>query len=110
MSTSDDCECGGVGCINCLPRDPVGPPTKDDGGPAFPTQTYDHGAAVNGLAVTVNDAPGMTLRDWFAGQALFSAIPAISAEMNGRFTERDIGRMAYAIADGLLAERSKERP
>ena len=41
----------------------------NDDGPAFPTTTYDHSAAMNGFAVSVTDAQGMTLRDYFAAHA-----------------------------------------
>lgn len=51
-----------------------------DGGPAFPstqpTETWvtgQHGQAVP----VVERHGGMTLRDWFAGQALAAAFPAI---------------------------------
>lgn len=48
---------------------------------------------------------GMTLRDWFAGQAL-----AMCAATHGWPTSGDgpqIAERAYAIADAMLAERSK---
>lgn len=38
----------------------------NDGGPAFPTMTYDQVAASNGIGISVTDHPGMTLRDYFA--------------------------------------------
>ncbi|MBO9380417.1 hypothetical protein GG804_27005 [Sphingomonas histidinilytica] len=58
---------------------------------------------------------GMTLRDWFAGQALPAIITATSAGQhmpgNGFNDERSIQeRMAadaYKIADAMLAERAK---
>jgi len=49
------------------------------------------------------NVPEMTLRDWFAGQAL----PAVAAK--GSSTAK-ITEDAYKIADAMLAERSKERP
>ncbi len=60
--------------------------------PAFPLVTAHDTAAVD---------PGMTLRDWFAGQALAGLATSpmdVSAECCS-FT-------AYAIADAMLAERS----
>lgn len=58
-----------------------------DGGPAFPhTWRDDHGE-------------GMSLRDWFAGQAL--------AGINAN-TAADAAALCYAIADAMLAARSKE--
>lgn len=49
--------------------------------------------------------PGMTLRDWFAGQALVgylagTAFPTLPAEVRAR--------AAYAVADAMLAERQEE--
>ena len=65
-----------------------------DGGPAFPRVPFD----VNDY--TGDGSPGMTLRDWFAGQALaFLSDPASSGETN--YT----ARYAYAIADAMIAAR-----
>lgn len=73
----------------------------DDGGPAFPVASWmnDHGIEVPG-----ND--GMSLRDWFAGQALagFSANP----ECHGWNFEQ-AADYAYQQADAMLAAR-KESP
>jgi hypothetical protein len=48
-------------------------------------------------------SPGMTLRDWFAGQALsaFNGPPTNEAESQFR------AAVAYQLADAMLAERSK---
>jgi len=64
--------------------------TKDNGGPAFPS--------IQGQMASY---AGMSLRDWFAGQALagFCADPDMkSAHMPS---------MAYELADAMLAEREK---
>ena len=45
---------------------------------------------------------GMTLRDWFAGQALVS----MRAELGGEDSE--IAKYAYDLADAMIAERDKE--
>lgn len=59
---------------------------KDIGGPAFPQ--YDYG----------NAGKGMSLRDWFAGQAL----PTL-----GRLSSpNDLARNAYKIADAMLKARA----
>lgn len=54
---------------------------------------------------------GMTLRDWFAGQALGSVITATSAGQNtldGTGTVYDmLAQEAYRLADAMLAERTK---
>ena len=68
----------------------------NDGGPAFP-----HPALANeGFCPSV-DLGGMSLRDWFAGQALAAFIA--SSEMNGN----DTAATAYAFADAMISERSK---
>jgi hypothetical protein len=56
-------------------------------------------------------SPGMTLRDWFAGQAL----PAVCAdnevlEMSqqpGRRWTETVAGVSYDLADAMLAERAK---
>ena len=64
----------------------------NDGGPAFP-------------CTTMHDFKGMSLRDYFAGQALAGmqtdgfTIPLMPS----------IAKRAYVIADAMLAERQKER-
>jgi hypothetical protein len=69
----------------------------EDGGPAFPL-------------VTPNDwserAHGMTLRDWFAGRALVGACSAPFSE--GAAPE--MARACYAMADAMLAARTKVQP
>lgn len=76
----------------------------DDGGPAFPTEP--------------NTQPGfylhhgMSLRDYFAGQAL-PAVIVVTSEGNHRPIMRDgertiapaIARDAYEMADAMLAAR-----
>jgi hypothetical protein len=62
----------------------------NDGGRAFP---------VTGELDTVHE-PGMSLRDWLAGQAL----PALIRD--GVHTNH-IGTAAYEIADAMLAARSR---
>lgn len=46
--------------------------------------------------------PGMSLRDWFAGQALPGLIALDSAADTAGITQD-----AYAFADAMLAERNK---
>jgi hypothetical protein len=50
---------------------------------------------------------GMTLRDWFAGQALVSIADAcyIQDEISA---PSDVAAAAFALADAMLAERAKK--
>lgn len=78
--------------------------TPKDGGPAFP-QSLERD--VHGNLVTPADLHptelvcGMSLRDWFAGQALcgYLADPNTSS--------RYAARVAYRVADQMLKEREK---
>ncbi len=52
------------------------------------------------------DRPGMTLRDWFAGQAL----AGLTANERGILDEKDAANLApgcYKLADAMLAERDR---
>ena len=64
----------------------------DDGGPAFPNNDQ-HGCAF----------AGMTLRDWFAGQALAGLI-ANEGMFNDARKMKD-GERCYKQADAMLAAR-----
>lgn len=71
--------------------------TKLDNPNAFPSRRD----VPNGLGTLRNDVPGMTLRDWFAGQVISDVF-----EMHHR---NEAARMAYELADAMLAARSKGR-
>ncbi len=65
----------------------------NDGGPAFPVQSIyseDHGT----------NSRGMTLRDYFAGQAILREFP-------DHWSINDMVENAYLIADAMLDERAK---
>jgi hypothetical protein len=79
---------------------------SDDGGPAFPQvneQRYND--PVHGVISPKDiygDAPsGMSLRDWFAGQAL----TAMSKLLPEVWNEHDVAKIAYVIADAMLKAR-----
>lgn len=65
----------------------------NDGGPAFPRID------------TAVSAPqsGMTLRDWFAGQALIALTQTLLDEFM-------VAHDAYRLADAMLKERDEPRP
>ena len=52
---------------------------KDDGGPAFPRMPVFN-YSEKGLVPT--EFPGMSLRDWFAGQALCGILASYAERMN----------------------------
>ena len=49
---------------------------------------------------------GMTLRDWFAGQALVKILNTASFEQGESSLAIDVAR-AYRVADAMIAEREK---
>ena len=70
---------------------------KDNGGPAFPMSAHpDHGY---GPGESVKE--GMTLRDWFAGQALAGLAATIATSVDG------VAVYAYGIADAMLKAREQ---
>ena len=78
--------------------------TINDGGPACP-YAFEHNDGERG-----GFAPGMSLRDWFAGQALqqFVGERDHQAWAHQRFEEarHTIAKAAYNIADAMIAARS----
>ena len=60
------------------------------GGPAFPA---DHGSTW----------PGLSMRDWFAGQAGAKLCTEVDMDDNWQL----IAQRSYAFADAMVAERSK---
>ena len=80
--------------------------TKPDGGPAFPHPINKHEA---GMQYKIVD--GMSLRDWFAGQALAAGLNGLEGVIGPDESQADFGKrmsaMSYAIADAMIAERSK---
>lgn len=74
---------------------------KTNGGPAFPAQPiYQHPHGATGMS----SQEGMTLRDWFAGQALGGML---GGTPGSHLQEEACAKAAYSYADAMLAERSK---
>jgi hypothetical protein len=73
--------------------------TPKDGGPAFPRTVRNWNDHLEAL-------DGMTLRDWFAGQALagFTATMGEVDEPNWELLAQD----CYQAADAMIAERTAE--
>jgi len=65
--------------------------------PAFPRNYYDVDSC--GVERVRDQDPGMTLRDWFAGQAL-----ALTPDYEG-WEPHDYAQHAYDVADAMLNVR-----
>ena len=70
----------------------------DDGGPAYPQGHPEMTIA----GQSVKETQGMTLRDYFAGQAL--ANDNVEDHQSAAWAER-VAAQAYAIADAMIAAR-----
>lgn len=69
---------------------------KETGGPAFPLS--------GDIPVhNMDEQKGMTLRDYFAGQALAGLSRGVGLDLE----RHDLARRSYTIADAMLAERVK---
>ena len=73
---------------------------KQTGGPAYPSVISSSGGHV------LDHSDGMTLRDYFAGQALISLIEISISKGNMPSKYADTwAESAYLIADAMLVER-----
>lgn len=68
-----------------------------DGGPAFPVTPTDNSGQIAPTQL------GMSLRDWFAGQALMGML----ADHTSNPPRTATASLSYALADAMLAERQK---
>lgn len=71
----------------------------DNGGSAFPTLTTGKSSIEGGTWIP-DMTDGMSLRDWFAGQAL-AGVRVCDYEQSS------VAKRCYDIADAMLKERSK---
>jgi len=83
---------------------------KPTGGPAFPfveefRRYEDHDHRVSYEAIEPHE--GMTLRDWFAGQALMMMSAQTNAHLLAGEDTKTCAAWAYEVADMMLAERDK---
>lgn len=76
---------------------------RNDGGPAFPRYGNDEKRVASALC-----QDGMSLRDYFAGQALNAIAPHAGEERTDEELADVYARQAYLLADAMLAERAKE--
>lgn len=73
----------------------------DNGGTAFPGPNFTQSGNPNGHSM------GMTLRDWFAGQALSGVVVQCAGDARalGQTTEQMLAERAYELADAMIAAR-----
>lgn len=82
----------------------------NDGGPAFPVPVVEYQGShypMSGDPSYLKHGGGMTLRDWFAGQALSGILMNYTTEKFG-VSELDVGFCAYKYADAMLAARERK--
>ena len=70
----------------------------DDGGPAFP------GLIPGAMGTVIRSQEGMSLRDWFAGQAL-AGMHARDSYDDGQASPKQRARLAYIDADAMIEAR-----
>lgn len=75
----------------------------DDGGPAFPVAGHCVDASGAYCGDVVN-SKGLSLRDWFAGQAL---VGILSGDQRF-FSPSELATISYWAADAMLAARNKK--
>jgi hypothetical protein len=73
---------------------------KPTGGPAFPRS-----GVKDGYGKVVGDESGMTLRDWFAGQALAGFCSGHDANGSWTWDAKEAAISAYAMADAMMESR-----
>lgn len=82
--------------------------TPQDGGPAFPVPMFTRES--DGMPMSAGEffegVCGMTLRDWFAGQALAHVPELLTAHNKNRSLE-NIAGWAYYVADGMIKARNQ---
>ena len=83
--------------------------SADNGGPAFPVCTAN--AEYGHLEDNIRwQFPGMTLRDYFAANAMQGWLASYGADapLEAAIAHTDgIARLAYSLADAMLKERAK---
>jgi len=92
--------------------------TRPDGGPAFPMPIASYNAtgqpARDSVAYAAEVFPGgqgMSLRDWFAGQAMAGILAEhCGPEPSARICPGPLGEYACRYTDALLAELAKPQP
>jgi hypothetical protein len=87
---------------------------KNTGGPAYPSETIKHYEYMTydgyqDVAKPIHEMhPGMTLRDYFAGQALAGLMTSYAtAQGNAEQCIKAAAKISFLVADAMLQERDK---
>jgi hypothetical protein len=89
----------------------IGNKEKKTGGPAFPGEfvQFESGEIGNNVAIKAQ-GEGMSLRDYFAGQAL-AVMCASNVSATGTFAwasgRETVASVCYQMADAMLVDRAK---
>jgi len=87
--------------------------TPSDGGPAFPVPTWPRQADGQPMSSCEFGLGGMSLRDWFAGQALVGILAnqellkMLEVAIKSTPARNATASYAYAIAESMLKEREQ---
>jgi hypothetical protein len=83
-------------------------PQINNGGPAFPCEEQIRCSCIacSGEVIDTQKFTGMTLRDWFAGQAMTAIIGSLYCTPETTFNE--VSGRAYAQADAMIKAREVE--
>lgn len=79
----------------------------NDGGPAFPRLVSVENPMSPRQILKATTTEGMTLRDYFAGQALAGLLASQIHGMTNVPSKGPFARLAFDAADAMLAEKSK---
>ena len=81
--------------------------STNDGGPAFPSEYRTQDSDGHPC---VARSEGMSLRDWFAGQAMCLLIqPFTNTPREEHADAKLVSEYAYEIADAMLAARGEQK-
>lgn len=75
----------------------------NDGGPAFPSPPLRYQVGDDGTEIRLLGFHGMSLRDWYAGQALVGLLACPESEG----TIKTMADYAYEYADAMMKRRKK---
>lgn len=95
----------------------------NDGGPAFPVREAERHNPANNETHSIEQHWGMSIRDYFAAQAMQGAIaegslrniatliqdvyPEMTSEDVAKASNAQLAKRCYAIADAMLAARTE---